>query len=237
MKKALILALSLLAPAAWAEVGKIAALDGDATRTPEGGGAQPLSVGAAIELHDVISVGEGHLKFELNDGSVIMLAPHSVLEIREAEFAGQERRSFSGFLKAGALWTKVKKALGGEKFEVSTERAVAGVRGTIFRIDADALVKAASVDKRASIVRVIEGAVQVQAKKLVMGQVKPRATGSGERHEVAGPEEISRDKYEEVLVMLMANQQVVVGADIYEQGKISEAAKKDAFSKWINAHR
>ena len=122
MKKLVSLAVLLVSAAAWAEVGKIIALEGAASRTPEGGEKQVLAVGTPIEVHDTLSVSKGHLKLELNDGSVIMLATGSVLEITEAEFAGQERKGFSGFLKAGALWTKVKKALHGEKFASTPTR-------------------------------------------------------------------------------------------------------------------
>ena len=107
MTRFLVGAVLLLSSLALAEVGKVAALDGDATRTPKGGAAQALKTGSTLELGDTLSVKTGNLKFELNDGSVIMLAPASVLEITEAEFQGQERTGFSGLLKAGSLWTKV----------------------------------------------------------------------------------------------------------------------------------
>src|SRR5690606_10056756 len=114
----------------------------------------------------------------------------------EAEFEGQERKGFSGLLKGGSLWTKVKKAVGGGKFEVSTERAVAGVRGTIFRIDADALVKAArGKGRRASIVRVVEGSVAVKPSAAIARTIK-KAAPKGPRVEVAGPKEVSVDEWE-----------------------------------------
>lgn len=230
MNRLAIVITTLLATLALAEVGTVAALEGVATRTPEGGKAEALKAGSLIELHDTITVTSGNLKFELNDGSIIMLAPKSVLEIRDAVFEGQERKSFGGFLRAGSLWTKVKKALGAEKFEVSTERAVAGVRGTIFRIDADALIKAAN--RKASIVRVIEGAVAVTS---TVPPTKKKATGP--RQEVAGPKEVTKDEYEAIVATLQANQQIVVGVDLFEQSQIDEAANADAFSKWIEKNR
>lgn len=237
MIRLLVVALSLLSSLASAEVGKVATLDGDASRTPQGGTAEALKAGSPLELGDTLRVKTGHLKFELNDGSVIMLAPASTLEITEAEFQGQERTGFSGLLKAGSLWTKVKKAIGGGKFEVSTERAVAGVRGTIFRIDADALVKGAQgKGRRASIVRVVEGAVGVKPQPAIAKTIKAAAP-KGPRVEVPGPKEVSVEEWENIFVNLAANQQVAVGVDLWEQAEIDAASRNDAFAKWIEKNQ
>ena len=240
MRRLLALTVLLLAGSALASIGKIQVLEGTATRTPKGGKAVPLAVGAEIELGDTLDVAKGNLKLELTDGSIIALAEKSKLEITEAEFEGQERRGFSGFLKAGSLWTKVKKALGGGKFEVTTERAVAGVRGTIFRIDADTLVKAAKggQGRRASVVRVVEGVVAVKPSKEVAKTIKSAAPPQkGPRVEVAGPKEITADEWEARFVELQKNQQITVGVDLWEQAEISAAAKADAFSKWLEKNQ
>lgn len=239
MKRLLVVAVAVLSSLCWADIGKISTLEGEATRTPKDGAAVALAAGSAIELGDVITVKTGNLKLELTDGSIIALAPASTLEITEAEFEGQERKGFSGLLKGGSLWTKVKKALGGGKFEVSTERAVAGVRGTIFRIDADALVKAANKGqgRRASIVRVIEGSVAVKPSAVIAKSLKKAAPKKGPRVEVAGPQEVSVDQWEKIFVTLAANQQIAVGVDLWEQAEIEEVAKNDAFSKWIEKNQ
>ena len=237
MNRLLVVAVALLSSLVFAEVGKVAALEGEASRTPKGGTAEALKAGSNIELGDTLSVKTGNLKFELNDGSVIMLAPASELEITEAEFQGQERTGFSGLLKAGSLWTKVKKAIGGGKFEVSTERAVAGVRGTIFRIDADALVKGArGKGRKASIVRVVEGSVGVKPQPIIAKSIKT-AKPKGPRVEVPGPKEVDVDAWEKIFVNLAANQQVIVGVDLFEQAEIDAASKTDAFSKWIEKNQ
>lgn len=239
MNRLLVAALSLLSSLALAEVGKVAALEGEASRTPKGGAAEALKAGSPIEVGDTLTVKTGNLKFELNDGSVIMLAPASTLEITEAEFQGQERTGFSGLLKAGSLWTKVKKALGGGKFEVSTERAVAGVRGTIFRIDADALVKGAKgKGRKASVVRVVEGAVGVKPQPAIAKTIAAAAAPKkGPRVEVPGPQEVTVDAWEKIFVDLAANQQIVVGVDLWEKAEIDAASKTDAFSKWIEKNQ
>ena len=238
MTRTIGLLAALVAATSLAEVGKVSALEGTATRTPKGSPAQKLAIGAAIELHDALDVAAGgNLKLELTDGSVVMLAEKSHLVITEAEFEGLERKGFKAFLQTGSLWTRVKKALGGGAFEVSTERAVAGVRGTVFRIDADTLMKAAAKKgRRASVVRVIEGVVTVRpsaALARTMSRVVASKAPKGSRVQVPGPQEVSVDEWERRFVELQQNQQVAVGEDLWEQAELDAAAQADAFSRWI----
>jgi hypothetical protein len=238
--------IAVVLKASWvlAEIGSAAVVEGAATRTPKGGAPVPLTAGAAIELGDIIEVQKGHFKLVLNDESVIMLAPGSKLEITQAEFEGQERKGFRALLQSGSLWTKVKKALGGASYEVSTERAVAGVRGTIFRIDAEKIVTAAKPPKgrRASIVRIIEGVVNVKPSQLVVSQstaalAAAKSTAKSTRVPVAGPTEVSVDEWEQRFVELQKNQQITVGVDLWDVAAFEEAAKRDAFAKWVEKNQ
>jgi hypothetical protein len=254
----------VISTTALADIGKVSLLDGKASRSPKEGAAVALMKGSSIELNDTIRVGEGaHLKLELTDGSVIALDSKSEFRIDEAMFEGQERKGFSGFLQLGSLWTRVKKSLTGAKFQVSTERAVAGVRGTVFRIDAETFL-GKTEDKRASIVRVIEGLVAVSASREMaktmsksvptkndlvaradsalpsIGSAKtasaaaPASPGSpANRAEITGPKEVSVDEWEKHFVELKAGQQVTIGVDLFEQYKFDEKVKKDKFSQWI----
>lgn len=242
MKRLFAFAVTLASMAAFAEVGKVALVEGKATRTPKGGAAVELSKDSAIELGDTIDVQSGNLKLLLTDESIIMLAPASKLEITEAEFQGQERKGFKAFLQSGSLWTKVKKALGGGGYEVSTERAVAGVRGTIFRIDADKMVTAAKPPKarKASIVRIVEGVVNIKPSAVVAKAstaATPAPKKKGERVQVAGPTEVTADEWEKKFVDLQQNQQIAVGVDLWDVAQFEEAAKRDAFAKWIEKNQ
>lgn len=242
MKRLFAVAVTLASMVAFAEVGKVALVEGKATRTPKGGTAVELAKDSAIELGDTIDVQSGNLKLLLTDESIIMLAPASKLEITEAEFQGQERKGFKAFLQSGSLWTKVKKALGGGGYEVSTERAVAGVRGTIFRIDADKMVTAAKPPKarKASIVRIVEGVVNIKPSAEVAKAstaATPPPKKKGERVQVAGPTEITADEWEKKFVDLQKNQQIAVGVDLWDVAQFEEAAKRDAFAKWIEKNQ
>jgi hypothetical protein len=240
LRVALAAVLALAPLGAFASVGKVVKLDGAATRTGSDGKKEPLKLDAAIELKDTIDVGaKGLLKLELTDGSVIALDEKSRLEITEADFKGQDVSAFSATLSAGKLWTKVKKLLGDSKFEVKTPRAVAGVRGTIFRIDADALIKGAK-GRKADVVRVVEGVVRVNPSAEVASKskaAKPAANAKGPRTQVAGPTEVTADEWEKKFVELQQNSQIAVGLDLWEQAELDKAAMSDRFQKWVDEQK
>jgi hypothetical protein len=234
----------LLAPAlAFAAVGKVSVLEGQAHRKPGEGAKQKLAVGSEIELNDLITVGKkSNLKLTLTDGSMLMLGEGSELKIDEANFKGQEREGFSATLLIGKAWAKVTKALSGSnaKFEVKTDRAVAGVRGTIFRVDAVKLARAATATglaKKAQVVtvNVVEGRVAVEA-KVKKAAATPRAQNAGEKGKrvlVEGPKEISLEEWEKKFVELQRNQSVTVGLDLWEEAQLRTAyVFEDGFGKF-----
>ncbi|MGQ0508394.1 MAG: FecR family protein [Myxococcaceae bacterium] len=231
------LAMALWPAVSLASVGKIEIVD-KATREQEGSAAEPLKAGSEIQLKDLIVVEKGNLKLTLNDASVIMLGEGSELFISEADFAGQERKGFSAKLVGGKIWSKVSKALSGSgaKFEVTTERAVAGVRGTIFRVDTNKIVQGVKPHSFRTVVRVTEGVVGVAAKvKAVAKGAVPAA--KGERKQIAGPQEISVEKWEEKFVALQAGQQVTVGEELWKEAAYEPKAKSDPFAKFIAQHQ
>ena len=237
-------AVLLLAPGlALASIGKISALEGTAKRT-SGGVTQELQVGSEIELHDTIDVGPAsNLKLLLTDESVIMLSEGSRLMIDEATFEGQDRKGFAARLGFGKIWAKVKKALAGSdsKFEVQTDRAVAGVRGTIFRVDYDNTAKTmVPAQKLRMVVRVVEGRVVVSqmVRKAVKGQAPgARPPKKGERRRVAGPQEISQEEWEKKFVELQAQKQVEVGEELGSVKPLDTSAMRDAFGRFVDRNQ
>jgi hypothetical protein len=115
---------------------------------------------------------------------------------------------------------------------VKTERAVAGVRGTIFRIDADTLIKAAK-GRHATVVRVTEGIVRVNPSKTAAATMKTQAK-KGERREVPGPKEITEDEWEKQFVELAKGQDFAVGDDLWTKAELDKVQKNDAFQKWLD---
>lgn len=233
---------ALLAPVlALASIGKITALEGTAHRITPSGAKAKLAVGSEIELNDRLAVGKkANLKLTLTDGSMLMLGEESELQIDEATFKNQEREGFSAKLLFGKVWAKVTKALSGSnaKFEVTTDRAVAGVRGTIFRVDAVKLARAATspgLARKAQTVTVsvVEGKVAVEAEvKKKIDAVVEKVKSQGPRVQIAGPSEISAEEWEKKFVELQANQSVTIGLDLWEEAQLREQLMKDSFARF-----
>jgi len=153
---------------ALAEVGKVAQLEGEASRTPAGGSAEVLKVSSPIEVGDELAVQPGgNMALLLTDGSTLLLAGGSRLRIDEATFSGLDRQAFSARLLLGTVWVKVKEAVAGSpaKFDITTERAVAGVRGTTFQVELEGEELRVDVE---------EGTVEVAHDEEVAGQPKSR---------------------------------------------------------------
>ncbi len=232
--RAALLAL-VLSTTALGAVGTVTVVDGPAFRTPKGGAEQPLQQGASVELDDTLRTGPaGGLKVTLTDQSVVVLGPDSELLLERAEFEGQERSRVSLKLLVGGIWAKVKKAIAGtdSTFEVSAARAVAGVRGTIFRVDATPLIAGTHPPKiRETVVRVSEGRVAVSAQVKKPG-AKPPPTGP--RVEVPGPTEVTAEQWEKRFVELQAGREVRITDTQFQSGKARET--KDAIDRFLQKH-
>ena len=118
----------------------------------------------AIEKYSVIKGGEqvktgpeSTVKIELSDGSEIVLGPNTDYTLPE-NVCDLIRQSS---LNVGSMWTKIKKMIGGGKFEVSTETMVAGNRGTEYSVE----IKEENGIKY-NIIKVYEGSVEVTPKHL-----------------------------------------------------------------------
>jgi hypothetical protein len=235
----LVLPALLLAGGARASVGQVSALEGTAVRVPKGGAEQSLAAGSAIELEDTVrTASASSLKLVLTDGSALALGPESELVLEVAEFAGQERNAFSARLVLGKFWAKVKKAAAGStsRFEVTGGRAVAGVRGTIFRMDATPVVAGARPPKiRETLVRVLEGRVGVDAQVRKAKAKAAQTPAPGPRQEVPGPAEVTADEWEKRFVELQARQQVSIGDTYFRTGTF-DPKKKDALDRFIDKH-
>lgn len=118
--------------------------------------SQGLLKGAWLREGDVVQTGPvSRLEVMLvTTGTIVRLGPRTRLELREAPL---QERSLSARLFFGNLWAKVNKLVAGQRFEVETQNAVAGVRGTELRV--------AAAPSGASLLRVYEGTVLVRGAK------------------------------------------------------------------------
>jgi hypothetical protein len=118
------------------------------------------------------------------------------------------------------VWLKVKKRDGKpSNYEVSTPTAVAGVRGTVLRVD----VEKDKDDNDVTLVKVYTGKVDVTRPK-------------GPRVEVPGPDEVSKDTWEKIVIEMMGKEQIRIGK-AGPLGKVTkfdpdEEKKTDEWARW-----
>jgi hypothetical protein len=226
----------LSAGVALASVGRVAVVEGNATKTAKDGSPRRLFTGSALEEGDTVEVKQGNFSCVLNDGSVVMLGKGSKLMLVEAKFDQSQRKAFSGNLRFGRLWAKVSKSVLGAKFIVTTERAEAGVKGTIFRVDTAKLMNALAPSEVRTVVSVVEGRVAVKA------LVRPSKGSSARqvnlpRHPVSGPHEVSAKAWERHFTELKALQQIEIGEELWNERPYDPGADQDDFSRFVRQHQ
>jgi hypothetical protein len=200
--------------------GTVSYLMGKATRTA-GGKSAELKKGDTVFQDDLIeTLDKARLELRLADKSVIRLGPNSKTQLKSAAFeGGPDKRKFSASLLLGNVWAKVTSAVGGDaKFEVETENAVAGVRGTTFRVDARA--------DKTTLVKVYAGTVAVAGNAPIysLGHKK------SERKLVSGPSQVSREQWEKLVGRMM---QIIVGADGRPSDPTAFDEKQDSQDEWV----
>jgi len=116
----------------------------------------PLKKGSHVAKdHEIAVAAKSRLEVQFPDGTVIRLAENSRLKMKGLEFNKQNgKKNFYVGLLAGRLWAKVKKLTTPDSsVEVATVNAVAGVRGTVFRVNVD--------EDKSALVKVYDGSVYV----------------------------------------------------------------------------
>src|SRR5262249_16912818 len=116
----------------------------------EGPVTPKLEPGAEVHAGDTIETGEGgRVEIALTTGTLLRLGESSRVTLKEEV----PQKAFNARLLLGNVWAKVHKLVSGETFHIETENAVAGVRGTEFRVEV--------APQKEDLVRVYEGVVQV----------------------------------------------------------------------------
>ncbi|HUU00018.1 MAG TPA: FecR family protein [Myxococcota bacterium] len=219
------------------QAGKITYMKGSVTAYRDGSWVK-LNNGSPIFKGDMIRTGKKKSRVEivLSDSSVIRLGKSSKVKISQALFSSGGK-NFSAKLMRGQAYALVSKLTGsGSKFEVKTSNAVAGVRGTTFRID--------SKTDKSTVVRVYTGAVAVSNAPIYAkpGKVKdasgkfqmPRQgvkPGGPGRVEVAGPHQVTKKEWEEFVAKAM--QEVRVAANGKISAPVAFNSEQDAADEWV----
>jgi len=232
-----LLAAALLAAAAFGASaeggpapGRVTFVSGEATRSA-GGRTERLALDSPVFEGDVIETrGRTRLELTLRDQSVLRVGPRSRVVLGSAVFGRSvEERQVAARLLVGDVWAKVARTVGGDsRFEVQTANAVAGVRGTTFRVDARA--------DKSVVVKVYGGTVAVAGARPVPRPAHqgepPAADGKKKRVQVAGPRQVSREQWERLVGAMMQVKVAADGAPAEPEAFALAAADADGFEAW-----
>lgn len=211
--------------------GKVTFVSGEATRT-RAGKSEKLALGSAVEENDTLETrARTRLEITLRDQSLVRVGPRSRVVLTAALFGRTlDERKVAARLIVGDMWAKVAKAVGGDsRFEVQTANAVAGVRGTTFRVDAKA--------DRSVVVKVYAGTVAVAG-----GGPIPRPEHGGpaagepprgkKRVQVPGPREVTREQWERIVGAMMQVRVAADGTPAEPEPFALAGASADEFEAW-----
>lgn len=171
-------------------------------------GKPPVSLKKGIRLkqNQEVSVGEkSRVELLFPDGTVMRLAEKSRLNLGKIAFDRKtEGKNVNVNLGSGKLWAKVKKLVTPDSsVEVRTTNAVAGVRGTVYRVNVN--------EDQSAMVKVYDGSVYVANPPIDTSKPKDKALAPVP---VAGPHEIAPPVHEVSLeewhVIVKSFQQVLI---------------------------
>jgi hypothetical protein len=202
-----------------------------------GGAWKKLNKGDSIYGGQMVRTQpKSRVEIVLADESVIRLGSRSKVKIKEALYK-KDASQFSAKMFRGKAYAVASKLVGGDsKFEVTTSNAVAGVRGTTFRIDAKR--------DKSTVVRVYTGAVAVSNAPIYAKPGKLKKTGGKfqmpkkgvkpggpGRVEVAGPSEVTKKEWEEFVAKAMQEVRVAANGELSEP--VAFDAEADAADEWV----
>ncbi len=137
---------------------QVAFLEGTARAfSPEHPEGMALKKGDALAKNQEVRVGErSRMEMRFPDGTIMRFAERAVVKIDDIAYRERDGdKTVKVGLNFGKLWAKVKQlATPGSRVEVRTANAVAGVRGTIYRVNAE--------EDKSAVVKVYEGSVSVE---------------------------------------------------------------------------
>ena len=225
VKALLVALLALPAFAGGAPGPKASFVKGDVDVSMDGTSAAPtwthVKRGAEIAAGSVVKTGDGsRAELTFPDGSVVRVGPGSQLKVDGSSFDGKTKEvKVQATLVAGEAWAKVAKLVDDKsKFQVKTANAVAGVRGTVFRVNVDR--------DEATVVKVYNGAVAVAAPLIGSDSGTQDATGpiDPNRKPINNPfTEVDLKTFEKLLGKMM---QVRIA-----KGQTIQSASPEAFTQ------
>jgi len=190
-----------------------------------------LKLNEALEEGDQVRTKEGaQMELVLTDDSRLRFAGNSEFKVVRMEAGGPSApRDVNVHVTLGKAWASVAKTIGVKgNFELASDKAVAGVRGTVYRMNVE--------QDRSALVRVYDGTVHVTGGGKAV--VAPKPIGPPTRISgptpIPGPHKVSMEEW---TVIIKAMQQVRIGADgVPEKPRdFTEKEDRDEWVEWNKA--
>jgi hypothetical protein len=144
------LVLSFMAVSAFGQrtvdrIAQVNALAGDARYSNKDGAWVPLSIGTKLREGDKVKTGPGsHVDIDIGGNvGIVQVAPQSIFILGKitSTDAGPERVTETQLkVDSGAIYAKINKLAKGSRYEISTPKGIAGIRGTAVYVTADCQV-------------------------------------------------------------------------------------------------
>jgi len=163
---------------------------------------------------------------------VVRVGPSSELRLDGASFDGKTRQvKVDAEVVGGQAWAKVATLVGKDaQFKVKTQNAVAGVRGTVFRVNVE--------KDEATVVKVYNGSVAVGGAPAFLDagadkDCKHNPVKCG-RKEIAAPfREVSAEQFEHILGQMMQVRIGKTGAKAATPTPFSAEEDSNAEPEWV----
>jgi hypothetical protein len=209
---------------------KVTALEGTARAfCPGQKSVRYLKIEDGLKSGCEVSTDENsRLELALPDNSIIRFAENTKFKLLQVDVEDTGARDVKISVATGKVWSNVRKTLGGKGgFETSCENAVAGVRGTIYRMDVE-------TDKSA-VVKVYDGEVSVAGAKKSSPQLSSSVSGTPQPvsgpNVIAGPKPVSMVEW---VYIVKSMQQISITSDgkAEEPEDFNEEEDRDAWVDW-----
>jgi hypothetical protein len=187
------------------ESATVSLLEGDVWLKKEGKGPeQPIEKGRRVFAGDVVRTGDGsRLELELPEGSFLRFDENTSFTVMASAYQqAEESRDIRIRMILGKAWARVSRLFKGRgRFALETPTAVAGVRGTTYRLNLE--------KDRSAVVKVYDGEVEVRRRMTEDGPT-PGPAPLKAPHPVAGPRPVTMEEW---VYIVGALQQINIGPD------------------------